>query len=251
MLGHSLTIFTLPVQQEGNSGTGFSPKMTFRSKEALTITCRFIQNFFSCEYCREHFTEMSRTLLQGKVLSDGDAILWLWEAHNVVNKRLMNDISSDPLYPKLPFPSLKHCPYCYKQLTLGSKGAGVRDPDPQWSNTGFGSRTESLLVDDTTTAKRSLVYTWNRTAVLFYLWNFYHWNLTHYVTQKAILQAAWPQFFSQQRININVQRGIGFNSYDLGFCVTYYALCGALILVVGYWLVRRRFRHKKRHFLHP
>lgn len=252
MLSHALTVISLPVQQKRDPGTtDFGPKMTFGSKEALTITSRFIQNFFSCESCRDHFTEMSRSLGQGRVLNDGDAVLWLWEAHNVVNRRLMNDISSDPLYPKRPFPSLKHCPYCYVQLTSGTNVGAGHNSHPKWSNTGFRSRSESFLSPNTTKVEGSLVYVWNRTALLLYLWNFYHWNSSHSVTQKAVLQAAWPQLLtSHQRFTVGVQRGVGFSSYDLGFCVTYYALCGALLLVVGYWLVRRRFRHK-RHFLHP
>lgn len=252
MLSHALTVISLPVQQKRDPGTtDFGPKMTFGSKEALTITSRFIQNFFSCESCRDHFTEMSRSLGQGRVLNDGDAVLWLWEAHNVVNRRLMNDISSDPLYPKRPFPSLKHCPYCYVQLTSGTNVGAGHNSHPKWSNTGFRSRSESFLSLNTTKVEGSLVYVWNKTALLLYLWNFYHWNSSHSITQKAVLQAAWPQLLtSHQRFTVGVHRGVGFSTYDLGFCVTYYALCGALLLVVGYWLVRKRFRHK-RHFLHP
>jgi thiol oxidase len=250
-LAHTLTVLTLPVQPgtDSSASLSLSPGMTFRSKDALNIFSRFVQNFFSCDYCREHFTEMARTLEEGKVLHDGDAVLWLWEAHNTVSRRLVKDISSDPLYPKLPFPSVRHCPYCYKQIYSSDVQGRVAVARPNWINTGFRSRAESFLEHNV--AAGNLRYVWNRTAVLLYLWNFYHWNDTHTISQKEILQAAWPRLFvPQQQAYRPTQQGIGFSTYDLGLCVSYYIVCGTLLLVVGYWLIRRRLRHR-RHFLHP
>lgn len=48
-----------------------------------------------------------------EVTSWNDSILWLWLAHNEVNKRLSGDQTEDPEYPKGPFPTKERCPRCY------------------------------------------------------------------------------------------------------------------------------------------
>lgn len=46
------------------------------------------------------------------VTTKDDAILWLWTAHNAVNKRLRQDVTEDPMFPKIKFPSNEMCPTC-------------------------------------------------------------------------------------------------------------------------------------------
>jgi thiol oxidase len=41
-----------------------------------------------------------------------EAILWLWRAHNNVNRRLVDSPSSDPQFPKQQFPPRFLCPDC-------------------------------------------------------------------------------------------------------------------------------------------
>ena len=244
-LAHTLTVLTLPVRTGRGEDSNFSPKMTFKSKDALNILSRFIREFFSCDYCREHFAEMSRTLDAGLVVYDGDAVLWLWEAHNIVNRRLANDVTSDPSYPKMPFPSPKRCPYCYQQTVSRGQRDVLPHSTSDWDNTGFRSPAESLVARNVTVDRRNLVYTWNRTAVLLYLWNFYHWNWTETITHRETMQAAWPKLFARPRHPYQRPRQgrLGFSGYDVGLCVTCYMLCGALLIIVGYWLIRRRLRH--------
>ena len=59
-----------------------------------------------------------------------DFVLWLWSAHNEVNKRLMKEESSletgDPKFPKLIWPSKQLCPSCYLgQSQVDSESNGV------------------------------------------------------------------------------------------------------------------------------
>ncbi|KAK4400012.1 Sulfhydryl oxidase 2 [Sesamum angolense] len=46
-----------------------------------------------------------------------DFVLWLWDAHNKVNKRLMKEEASaetgDPKFPKIIWPPIQLCPSCY------------------------------------------------------------------------------------------------------------------------------------------
>ena len=252
-LSHTLTVLTLPIYTSSQE-----PRPSFRSREALKIVSEFIRNFFSCDHCREHFSQMAQSLDQGRVLYDGDAVLWLWEAHNRVNQRLAKDISSDPLYPKSLFPSPKHCPYCYTYSPRPSEpprgGGGATTPTkPTWSNTGFRSNSDSLLPpSDPPFDRKNQIYLWNRTAVLLYLWGFYHYTptKTNQLTHRDVLEGAWPKMFAGPRLPLAPQRGLGVTSYDLGICVTYYIMCGGLMVGVAYWLLRRRLR-QYRHFLHP
>lgn len=41
-----------------------------------------------------------------------DVVLWLWRAHNVVNKRLSGDKSEDPKFLKQQFPPISICSNC-------------------------------------------------------------------------------------------------------------------------------------------
>jgi len=78
------------------------------SREALIIAKNYVENFFTCESCREHFKEMAK-VVQYEAVDDVSAILWLWQAHNRVNKRLANDVSTDPAHPKTQFPTQELC----------------------------------------------------------------------------------------------------------------------------------------------
>lgn len=53
----------------------------------LQIMRRYIQHFFGCKACAQHFEEMAKESMDS-VKSLDKAVLWLWEKHNVVNNRL-------------------------------------------------------------------------------------------------------------------------------------------------------------------
>ena len=55
--------------------------------------------------------------MEKEVLSHEEGIMWLWERHNRVNARLKNDLSTDPEFPKVQFPSDRMCEECRKHTT--------------------------------------------------------------------------------------------------------------------------------------
>ena len=274
MLMHTVTILSLP--------THTPHSLTFTSKEALTILAGFVRNFFSCEFCRRHFSEMAISISQGGVRHDGDAVLWLWEAHNVVNKRLKDSISSDPIYPKIMFPSYKVCPFCYK-LVKDTVSASVMESAkatsssrvlPSFNDTSF-SKGESLVAaymigkEASTVANKSAEsanHVWNRTAVLLYLWNFYHLptggNLSssqqrrhtlHHISPAMVLHAAWPKMYEDiERLHHKFyglggggmhygdHSGLGFNHIDTGLCLMSYVMCLLFLATIAYLLIRKR-----------
>ncbi|KAF7273265.1 hypothetical protein GWI33_014013 [Rhynchophorus ferrugineus] len=88
---------------------------------ALEAMHGYIKHFFGCAGCSSHFQEMAKRRELDKVSSFPDSILWLWMAHNEVNNRLSGDLSEDPEYPKIQFPSPTNCPSC-------------RNADDTWNN---------------------------------------------------------------------------------------------------------------------
>ena len=163
---------------------------------------------------------------------------WLWEAHNRVNRRLVKDISSDPLYPKTLFPSQNHCPYCYTPLSTVSlpgtaRQGGVVTPTHTHL---VQHRFQVSLREPTSSARHAprpekpVFHLKTRTAVLIYLWNHYSWNHTHNITHRQVLEAAWPKLFtSRHSFDLRTQShpGLGFNSVRHGtMCQLLYSLWG-------------------------
>eukprot|EP00928_Gymnodinium_smaydae_P032113 TRINITY_DN23342_c0_g1_i1.p1 TRINITY_DN23342_c0_g1~~TRINITY_DN23342_c0_g1_i1.p1 ORF type:complete len:471 (+),score=52.82 TRINITY_DN23342_c0_g1_i1:91-1503(+) len=79
----------------------------------LSAIVGWVDNFFSCEACRKHFMAMATRDAWKSVDSDDSAVLWLWKAHNAVNRRLAGDATEDPKWPKRQFPSRTACANCW------------------------------------------------------------------------------------------------------------------------------------------
>ncbi|KAH8284336.1 hypothetical protein KR018_003168 [Drosophila ironensis] len=72
----------------------------------------FAKYFFGCTDCSNHFQAMARRRKIDEVQDKDEEILWLWDAHNEVNKRVAGDSTEDPKFPKIQFPSRTDCPTC-------------------------------------------------------------------------------------------------------------------------------------------
>jgi len=83
-----------------------------------------IDKFFTCKECRENFLK-TPTPSRAKTLTRRDLQLWWWNAHNIVNRRVMEIEAkfedADPGYPKVAwFPSRVVCPTCHGTSSTGS-----------------------------------------------------------------------------------------------------------------------------------
>ncbi|KAJ7308489.1 hypothetical protein JRQ81_009043 [Phrynocephalus forsythii] len=116
-LFHALTV-QAAVQPQALLNTGFKgdPQGVLRTMQ------KYVQDFFGCRACAQHFDEMARESLDSVKTLD-DAVLWLWEKHNVVNARLAGDLSEDPKFPKVQWPTPDICPACH----LGTHGRSAWD----------------------------------------------------------------------------------------------------------------------------
>ncbi|KAG6545684.1 hypothetical protein Mapa_012869 [Marchantia paleacea] len=86
------------------------------SNGAMRTIRGFVENFFLCDDCREHFMKMSASAAD-TVTTRRTLALWLWRAHNEVNKRLAEeDIVNkvQPSRPKIQWPPKRMCTSCRK-----------------------------------------------------------------------------------------------------------------------------------------
>lgn len=94
-------------------------KSTGDPKMVMTAMKQYVQEFFGCRNCAEHFAQKieNGSLIERDINSYDDAILLLWKVHNQANLLLHNDPSEDPLFPKKQFPTKRFCPECYVKGT--------------------------------------------------------------------------------------------------------------------------------------
>ncbi|KAJ1146092.1 hypothetical protein NDU88_012374 [Pleurodeles waltl] len=103
-LFHSLTVQAAIRAEE-------FPKADPSHPDVLKVMRRYIQHFFGCRECAEHFEEMAKESMDS-VKSANGAVLWLWQKHNVVNNRIAGALSEDPQFPKVQWPTHDLCPLC-------------------------------------------------------------------------------------------------------------------------------------------
>ena len=108
----------------------------------------FVEEFFECRDCRDHFVAMSATVSRSdRVRTNGGAptifktrkaaVLWLWRAHNAVSARILDQeatdgadpFESDQLHMKRLFPTAEQCPKCRRPLIGGesAESFGARE----------------------------------------------------------------------------------------------------------------------------
>ncbi|KAM4642243.1 sulfhydryl oxidase 1 [Discoglossus pictus] len=105
------TLFhTLTVQAQDLARQGLTRSYHL---EVLSAMREYVRHFFGCRDCAEHFESMAAESMR-KVSSLDEAIMWLWDRHNSVNKRLSGAESDDPEFPKVQWPTEELCPLCRK-----------------------------------------------------------------------------------------------------------------------------------------
>lgn len=128
----------------------------------------YITNYFSCDECRKNFKIETVDLNLEKIRQVEPAefsILWLWETHNRVNKRLSVDSNTNPPErPKIWYPSYQQCQACYTKPPTFLK-------DLTSSPTTTSSLDAKVITSVSTTDPTIFheVIEWNRQKVLAYL----------------------------------------------------------------------------------
>lgn len=87
-------------------------KPGFEGPKVLRAMHGYVKHFFGCTECTQHFQAMAERNRLFDVKENDKAVLWLWISHNEVNLRLAGDVTEDPHYPKIQFPSITRCAAC-------------------------------------------------------------------------------------------------------------------------------------------
>jgi len=119
----SLTIAT-PISTQNtldnnNSSSRRQHELDLLPSPVLLVMRDYITQFFSCEECARKFRLETEDLSFERIRQREPpqfSVLWLWETHNRVSKRLsINPETNPPEHPKKWFPSYNQCPKCYKK----------------------------------------------------------------------------------------------------------------------------------------
>lgn len=172
--------------------------------EVLRAVHGFVKHFFGCSHCSQHFQEMAQHENIWNVKSNEEAVLWLWSAHNQVNKRLAGDDTEDPAFPKLQFPTTEMCSPCH--------------------------RVEST--NDSSTQ-------WDRDEVLNYLRHINaEANVSRYGVNGESIQSGHP------RAQAHTSTSTAFSEMDVRMGMLLYAFCMLIIIVAVKLFMRRGYRKK-------
>lgn len=145
------------------------------------------------------------------VASKDEAVLWLWEAHNEVNKRLAGDSTEDPQFPKQQFPSASSCAQCHH----------------------------------TGSSKDNLDIKWNRDAVLSFLKNIHN---PEFVSRYGVQH---EQLLHETLDNMRQKRQISnvFSDMDMRMGMFLYAFC-IVMMVVAFKLFAFKGGYRKKPYGH-
>jgi len=197
----------------------------------------FINKFFGCAYCREHFKKMAKTI-RAEVTSHEDAIIWMWKSHNQVNARLKKDTSSDPVHPKIQFPPPSMCLEC--RSSADAENTIVTDP-------GFG-------VEKTN---------WNKRVVLEFLKE--HYSPDNIRVKERSLGSSSDidddtdsvrrrknkftyRVYPRKRSSSST-RLLGLSNFDMSLCVFLYVVVISVLIVLYLYFLRFRRKSMFKHYV--
>jgi len=189
--------------------------------DVLLAVRGYVKHFFGCEECRKNFLRGARHI-DDAVVSDRDAVLFLWRSHNKANDRLHRDVTEDPQHPKVQFPDRVQCPGCHGTSKNGS-AAWNEDKVFEFLLRMYSSPI-TMVKDSEAVGMRPVQYRWENSE-------------KHVVApQLGVSSASVVSSFVPSLINAT--------KLDVSLCVAFYALCSGLLGLM-YYRFCRRFRVRK------
>lgn len=201
--------------------------VSVEAPEVLHAMAEYIKNFFTCSDCAGHFSEMAKTI-SGNVTTRNDSIMWLWAAHNRVNRRLAGDQTEDPKHPKVQFPTVEACPSCHLKDGEWDKDEVLSFLKNMFSNVMYLQVSDLTPKLTSTTPSPSSIST-----------DQINKNLRHEIYGD-------DQGFKHQLLGENSKRSLwGFNLFDISICVVLYVCSVAILILVCIKFVFKRSYRKK------
>lgn len=183
--------------------------------ESLRAIHGYVQYFFGCSDCSQHFQTMAAQRHIYDVKSRDEAVLWLWRAHNEVNARLAGDAATEDVhFPKQQWPSAEWCERCITTVASGGNESQQQQPN------------------------------WNEPEILQFLRQVYAAaNLSHYgqTGDGPSAYASTPQRLVVERRMLD---GV-FTDLDMRMGILLYLFCiGMMVVAVKIFMRRRGYRKK-------
>ena len=121
----------------------------------LGVVEGYIQHFFQCADCAEHFLDELHGADAKEVRSKRDAVLWLWKTHNRVNARLVREDAAgtnrqDPVFPHVQWPLKEVCGGCYDSRGGWDEEGVLEFLFAQY----YGTKTTTAALGGATTARK-------------------------------------------------------------------------------------------------
>lgn len=188
--------------------------------EVLRAVHGFVKHYFGCTHCSKHFQEMAEKNQMWQVATKDDAVLWLWSAHNEVNRRLADDHTEDPAFPKVQYPLRTVCSQCYQQ---------------------------AIPVRGVTPSEAPDAPNWDKSEVLYYLRRVYSlFNLSRYgVDDGTVLPETLNGAFSAKlKSSVRSSYSSAFSDMDVRMGILLYAFCMLIIVVAVKLFLQRGYRKK-------
>ncbi|XP_021269679.1 sulfhydryl oxidase 2 isoform X1 [Numida meleagris] len=229
----------------------------------LQIMRRYIRHFFGCKACAQHFEEMAKESMDSVQTLD-KAVLWLWEKHNVVNNRLAGDLTEDPKFPKVQWPTPDLCPACHEEIKglhswneaqvlqfmkhhYDSENILYRYTESQTDSS------ENELKDTREEKDKSLLEKpgGNRENVVLNQENrrdseskLFNKLIGNHRPAKDSGKSAFESVHHQESRQSVIFLGIGFSNIDMSLCVVLY-VASSLFLMIMYFFFRMRSKRWK------
>lgn len=188
--------------------------------EVLHAIHGFVKHYFGCTHCSKHFQEMAEKNDIWKVNTKDDAVIWLWSAHNEVNRRLAGDNTEDPHFPKLQYPSRDTCPQCFQKVIPIQGSTPTNDDDTPH---------------------------WDESEVLYYLRRVYSFfNLSRYGVddEGALPEMLTGAYSSRLQSAGGTSYSSAFSEMDVRMGIMLYGICMLIIVVAVKLFLQRGYRKK-------
>ncbi|XP_023556009.1 sulfhydryl oxidase 2 [Octodon degus] len=258
-LFHTLTV-QASSHPEALAGTGFEGD----PQAVLQAVRRYVRTFFGCEECGQHFEEMAVESLDTVKTAD-QAVLWLWRRHNAVNSRLAGQLSEDPKFPKVPWPTPDLCPACHEEvkgLDSWHEGQVLAFLKQHYSSSNLedmysadlgdagdtGALGQGLVGDRALTAPERPQGPQQAASLRPPLGPSPRTRLSESPQHRLDRRAQSPR--GRQEAEAAPFLGLGFSSLDMSLCVVLY-VASSLFLMLMYFFFRVRSKRWKVRLYHP
>lgn len=108
LIFHTLTVSEYDRHMKNDSK---AVKYAHQFPSVLYAIRDYVKYFYTCAECVDHFNNMTANL-KDELTSANSSVMWLWEAHNKISKRISDQ---DPFYRKPQFPTRFICPRCFTE----------------------------------------------------------------------------------------------------------------------------------------